>query len=128
MKGKNFEKMNQRYGGGVHFEDENSDLMIPSSGYTEYDHRGRVLEVGTSVRNGVSRYPEDIYSNGHSSVWGSWWNKELGWGYKCCHSDEREGVCLGEKGKKRAIVKEYKIVKKKEALLKTLEINEAVSG
>lgn len=37
-------------------------------------------------------------------------------------------MCLGERGKKRAIVKEYKIVKRKEAQLKAQEFDDIVSG
>jgi pre-mRNA-processing factor SLU7 len=36
---------------------------------------------------GKSKYEEDVLINNHISVWGSWWNETLGWGYACCHSD-----------------------------------------
>lgn len=32
-----------------------------------------------------SRYEEDVYTNNHTSVWGSFWSNGQ-WGYKCCHS------------------------------------------
>lgn len=35
----------------------------------------------------------------HSSVWGSWWNEILGWGYSCCHGTIRSENCKGQKGK-----------------------------
>ena len=34
-----------------------------------------------------SKYEEDVFINDHTSVWGSWFNKHLGWGYHCCHSN-----------------------------------------
>ena len=45
---------------------------------------------------------------GHSFIWGSWWNKELGWGYKCCHGVSKYERCLGEEAKALAILKQYK--------------------
>lgn len=63
---------------------------------------------------GKSRYEEDVYPNDHYSVWGSWWNPELGWGFACCWSTDRLGMCLGERGKKLALVKEFKLKKAKQ--------------
>jgi len=54
-----------------------------------------------------SRYPEDIFINDHKSVWGSWWNEHLGWGYTCCHSNDKFSYCEGERGKRLAITREY---------------------
>lgn len=54
-----------------------------------------------------SRYPEDQYINNHTSVWGSWWNETLGWGYSCCNSNDKLSMCEGEKGKRMAIIREY---------------------
>ena len=54
-----------------------------------------------------SKYPEDVFRGNHASVWGSWWNEELGWGYKCCHIVDRQNhYCLGDRGKKIALLKE----------------------
>lgn len=46
-------------------------------------------------------------SYGHENVWGSWWNKELGWGYKCCFGTNKYERCLGETAKGIAVLKEY---------------------
>lgn len=59
-------------------------------------------------------------------MWGSWWNSELGWGFACCHGTDRNAVCLGDRGKKIAIVKEYRIVKKRETDLKAQDFTEDV--
>lgn len=45
---------------------------------------------------------------GHKHVWGSWWNKELGWGYKCCYGTNRYERCLGENARGLAVLREYK--------------------
>ena len=55
-----------------------------------------------------SRYEEDVYINDHTSVWGSWYNKYLGWGYACCHSSDKNSYCLGQKGKEKLLVMELK--------------------
>lgn len=50
----------------------------------------------------------------------------MGWGFSCCHGTDRNAVCLGERGKKIAIVKEYRIVKKRETDLKALDFTDDV--
>lgn len=61
-----------------------------------------------------SKYAEDQFINNHTSVWGSWWNEVLGWGYACCHSNDKLSICEGESGKKMAVIREYKIKKRAE--------------
>lgn len=43
------------------------------------------------------------------AVWGSWFNKYLGWGYSCCYSTQKHSYCLGIKGREKALAKEYKL-------------------
>ena len=45
----------------------------------------------------------------HKFIWGSWWNKALGWGYKCCYVTNRYGRCLGADGKALAVLEELKV-------------------
>lgn len=43
-----------------------------------------------------SKYAEDVYINNHTSVWGSFYEKnEQGgsWGYKCCKSTVKDSLC-----------------------------------
>ena len=40
--------------------------------------------------------------------------KSLGWGYACCYQTTRNSMCLGEKGRKNALLKEYNIKKARE--------------
>lgn len=42
-------------------------------------------------------------------MWGSWWNEVLGWGYACCWGTLYNEECVGEKGKKIAVMKESKV-------------------
>ncbi|KAF4748530.1 hypothetical protein FOZ62_015410, partial [Perkinsus olseni] len=41
-----------------------------------------------------SRYEEDNYTQGHTSVWGSYFDKDTHrWGYACCKTFDRDGWC-----------------------------------
>ena len=46
-------------------------------------------------------------NGGHSSVWGSFWHKQFGWGYKCCMSFAKyrpgDRKCRGEAGKQESL-------------------------
>lgn len=47
-----------------------------------------------------SKYQEDVYVNNHTSVWGSWFDRDASaWGYGCCHSLVAGSYCTGEAGK-----------------------------
>ena len=61
----------------------------------------------TSRRKRVvrSKYEEDVFINDHTSVWGSWYNPTLGWGYSCCYNTDKLSFCAGIKGKERALAK-----------------------
>ena len=78
---------------------------------------GTVKRTVKSSEFGKSKWKEDVFPLNHSSVWGSWWNKTLGWGYACCHATTQNQRCLGEKGKKIALVKEFKKQKEIESEL-----------
>ena len=54
-----------------------------------------------------SKYDEDHFTHGHSSVFGSYWHQEFGWGYRCCLAFTKDLECKGEEGKKETIKREY---------------------
>ena len=89
----------KRYGA----EDQGS---IPEVEEDQQEAMDSYLKSAKVVR---SRYEEDIFINDHLAVWGSWYNKYLGWGYACCFSTDKLSYCSGSKGKEKAISKEYKI-------------------
>lgn len=64
--------------------------------YVEYDESGLIKGAPKVVAK--SKYPEDVFINNHSSVWGSWWSN-FQWGYSCCHSMVKNSYCTGEIGK-----------------------------
>ncbi len=93
--------------------------IAESEAYQEYTVDGRVKKEQTNTGRAKSKYPEDEFVNDHTSVWGSWWNQYLGWGYACCHSNTKMSSCLGPKGKEHALQREFKA--KKQRLKEELE-------
>ncbi len=95
----------KNYGGEEHLNPDYDIIFAQSEKYVEYSRDGKPI-VPFDKQRGKSKYEEDVKINNHQSVWGSWWNPELGWGYQCCHSTEKHSNCLGERGKKIALQKE----------------------
>lgn len=56
-----------------------------------------------------SKYEEEKQFGQHTEVWGSYWNEVMGWGFACCYSNTKTEECLGEKGKRKSLTKEYLI-------------------
>lgn len=59
--------------------------------------------------NVASCYKEDVFPRGHSSVWGSYYNKGSGkWGFRCCQSTSRGSSCSNKsKAPKRPLEEDY---------------------
>ncbi|KAI0162205.1 putative mRNA splicing protein [Xylariaceae sp. FL1272] len=72
-------------------------VVTESEHFVEYDEAGLIKGAPTTVAR--SKYAEDVFSNNHTSVWGSWWSS-FKWGYACCHSTVKNSYCTGEDGKK----------------------------
>lgn len=71
-----------------------------SEAYAEYDEEGRLAGASQLRAAPVSSYSEDQFENGHTAIWGSYYDlKRHAWGYKCCESTLRHCVCTGEQGK-----------------------------
>jgi pre-mRNA-processing factor SLU7 len=70
--------------------------VVESERYIEYDESGAIKGAPTVVAK--SKYPEDVFINNHTAVWGSWWSN-FKWGYACCHSMTKNSYCTGEAGK-----------------------------
>jgi pre-mRNA-processing factor SLU7 len=71
--------------------------ITESETFVEYDEAG--LIKGAPKQAAKSKYPEDIFNNNHTSVWGSWWS-DFKWGYACCHSFVKNSYCTGDTGRK----------------------------
>jgi len=106
----------ETYGGEEHLQvPESIKDEGESEVYVEYNPNGKIKKnVVKNVTKSV--YPEDININGHKSVWGSFYHNYFGWGYKCCHSFEKNSYCKGVEGKRENNKKmdEYEKQKKDE--------------
>lgn len=88
-----------RYGGKKYLQPSSlrEVAVMENETYVEYDASGAIK--GAPKAEEKSKYPEDVYINNHTSVWGSWWH-QFQWGYACCHSPVKNSYCTGEDGQK----------------------------
>jgi pre-mRNA-processing factor SLU7 len=69
----------------------------------EYSRDGRVIKGLAKVKRVAqkSKYEEDIFINGHTTVWGSYFHiGAFAWGYADDHSLIRSSYCTGANGRK----------------------------
>lgn len=91
-----------KYGGEQHSSGAVPEALLlgQSEEYNEYTTDGRV--AGASTQGGIpsSKWQEGVLTHGHSTVWGSWYDKaEREWGYACCYGTTRGAMCTGDVGK-----------------------------
>jgi pre-mRNA-processing factor SLU7 len=85
-------------------------LLGQSERYVEYDTQGKKLQESRASTS-VTKYCEDEYPLNHTSIWGSFYDRETAaWGYSCCRSTLKNSYCVGlisrsedSVGKKRPI-------------------------
>ncbi|KAF8558005.1 hypothetical protein OG21DRAFT_1595630 [Imleria badia] len=89
-----------KYGGEQYLEKAPKEIMDGQTEiYVEYSRTGQIIK-GKERAKARSKYPEDVYVNNHTSVWGSWYDVSTGtWGYGCCHSIIHMSYCAGQAGK-----------------------------
>lgn len=89
----------EKYGGEQYLQSSSlrDVTVLENERYVEYDGSGAIRGAPKAVTK--SKYPEDVYINNHTSIWGSWW-KDFQWGYACCHSIIKNSYCTGEEGRK----------------------------
>lgn len=89
-----------KYGGAQYLEAASKELRQgQTENYVEYSRTGQIIK-GKERAKVRSKYPEDVYNNNHTSVWGSYYDRSTGqWGYACCHSFLHISYCAGEAGK-----------------------------
>ncbi|KAJ3015436.1 UNVERIFIED_CONTAM: mRNA splicing protein [Siphonaria sp. JEL0065] len=86
-----------RYGGEEHLQAPPKELLLAQTEhYVEYSQTGKVIK-GQERATVKSKYEEDILTQNHTAVWGSYWNAGR-WGYACCHSFTRSSYCTGQAG------------------------------
>lgn len=91
-----------KYGGEEHLNAPPKELLLAQTEhYVEFSRTGKVIK-GQDKAVAKSKYEEDVYTNNHTSVWGSYW-QEGRWGYSCCHSFIRNSYCTGDAGKSTSV-------------------------
>ncbi|KAI0344678.1 pre-mRNA-splicing factor SLU7 [Trametopsis cervina] len=88
-----------KYGGEEYLEKAPKELLQgQTEEYVEFSRTGQVVK-GKERAKVRSKYPEDVYINNHTAVWGSWYDPPSGqWGFACCHSTVHLSYCTGEAG------------------------------
>ncbi|KAJ6587085.1 Pre-mRNA splicing Prp18-interacting factor-domain-containing protein [Mycena vulgaris] len=88
-----------KYGGAKYLQTAPKELLQgQTEDYVEYSRTGQVIK-GRERAKARSKYPEDVYINNHTDVWGSWYDPSSGtWGYACCHSVIHVSYCSGQAG------------------------------
>ncbi|KAL2868437.1 mRNA splicing protein SLU7 [Aspergillus lucknowensis] len=89
----------EKYGGEQHLKPTllRDTIVMENERFVEYDETGAIK--GAPKKAAKSKYPEDILTNNHKSVWGSWWHN-FQWGYACCFSTVKNSYCTGEEGRR----------------------------
>lgn len=72
--------------------------------FQQYSSDGRVIKGPSTGPNKAARtvckYEEDVFTNNHTSVWGSFYSRRTQkWGYACCHSLIFNSYCTGAVGR-----------------------------
>ncbi|KAJ7497464.1 Pre-mRNA splicing Prp18-interacting factor-domain-containing protein [Mycena latifolia] len=88
-----------KYGGAKYLQTAPKELLQgQTEDYVEYSRTGQVIK-GRERAKVRSKYPEDVFINNHTDVWGSWYDPSSGtWGYACCHSTIHVSYCSGQAG------------------------------
>jgi len=104
----------EKYGGEEYTKTIPKQIMMGQNElFTKYTPDGRVIETNLTNKS-LSKYPEDVYLNNHTSVWGSYYSTdERKWGFKCCRQSIKQSYCSGEMGikaKEEIEIKRKKII------------------
>lgn len=84
----------EKYGGEEHLDSLPKELIYAQTeGYSEYNRYGNVVKTQEKAE-AKSKYIEDEYINGHTSVWGSYY-QDGKWGYRCCLTFNKNDYCKG---------------------------------
>ncbi|TFK73928.1 hypothetical protein BDN72DRAFT_138001 [Pluteus cervinus] len=88
-----------KYGGAEYLESAPRELLQgQTENYVEYSRGGQVVK-GRERAKAKSKYLEDVHTNNHTAVWGSWYDAATStWGFACCHSTVHLSYCAGKAG------------------------------
>jgi len=85
-------KLTTEYGGQQYAKTPPKSLLLGQTEiYREYSADGSLVSGGDIPK---TKYEEDVFTNNHSCVWGSYYDvKEGKWGYNCCKLSEKNALC-----------------------------------
>mmetsp|Transcript_15673 Transcript_15673/g.38031 ORF Transcript_15673/g.38031 Transcript_15673/m.38031 type:complete len:587 (+) Transcript_15673:211-1971(+) len=87
----------EKYGNAAAHDPAPEGLLLgQTENYMEYDRAGRIIK-GAEKMIAKSRYEEDVHTQNHKAVWGSFWQSGQ-WGYACCRSCQKNSYCTGIRG------------------------------
>lgn len=72
MQNKHSKEMIAKYGGEEHLNPQLAEIFAVNDTYQEYNMEGNVVKRQDKVK-AASRYTEDNLMNGHTTVYGSWY-------------------------------------------------------
>ncbi|WBY54532.1 pre-mRNA-splicing factor SLU7 [Plasmodium yoelii yoelii] len=76
-------------------ENNNQQELIHSEVYTEYKPVDQIDSKKNNKIKILSKYEEDIYISDHTSIFGSYYDRETKkWGYKCCKCTDKFQHCV----------------------------------
>lgn len=72
-----------KYGGEEHANiPDDVKMSALKEQYEAIENAIKAKNSGKFNLSTKSKYEEDVFRNGHSQVWGSFWHQHFGWGYK----------------------------------------------
>ena len=103
-------KIISKYGGEEHLKVPDNILPDKDNDQQQFDDNVNDDNFNINKARVKSVYTEDVYLNNHCSVWGSFYNDNFGWGFKCCLSFDKNSWCKGEEGytQNLKLIEDYK--------------------
>ena len=105
LKSAKVNKVLEKYGGQEHMQAPPAELLFAQTEeYVEYTKSGS-LRQGTERAVVRSKYEEDVHSNNHTCIWGSFFDRStFRWGYADDHGTTRNAYGTGEAGKRARMI------------------------
>jgi len=93
---KNKDTILTKYGGQEHMEAPKDLSLGQTEEYVEYRYDGSIIK-GKETGIPKSKYEEDVITNNHTKIWGSYY-EDGQWGYACCKNLVKNSYCTGKAG------------------------------
>jgi len=122
-----------RFGQSETYQEYNPDgtIVRPKLAKSALTEPATTDASDVTKHGGKTHYPEDVYENNHTSVWGSYYNRTRDeWGFACCWQTLRSSYCTGEAGKRAIKASLYQTidVARERKRLQTLSATATAAG